>query len=342
MKMEAVQEHVKKIEIGGLQEHNNLAIAPLIGVDGVLEHIVLLDALEQNLEIREKGGGDVPRLFATNRTGKNVLAIAGEYLIGGMQNRTIMRNIYFDKEFEGEIPVRCVQHGRWSYGREPVSSEPGVFDESRGSRRDSSVFRRAGHAPLCAFVAESQGATWNAIENILCCEGVRSGSGDLHEVYREKSADFDNYKEKFPVVDNQVGNIAVISRNGDKTFVLDLFDRHEILKKHHGNLVSSYALEAGLKSKEKVEVNQQEVRGFLDSVDSCDFQEQRPVSIGEDYKISGAGLQGSVLLYNNSLAYMNFFNKRTNPGNPGNSVRIPSIREQADSSRFSAGFYRPI
>src|SRR4030042_46804 len=119
-----------------------------------------------------------------------------------------------------------------------------------------------------SFAAQSQNETWNAIGEILCCEEVRSGSSDLHAVYTEKSQDFDKYKEKFPIVKNQVGNIAVISRNGNKTFVLDLFDRHGILDKHHGNLISSYALEAGLRARDKVDVSKQEVRGFLDSVDS--------------------------------------------------------------------------
>lgn len=360
--MKSVRDYVKNLQIGNIQTYKNMAIAPIIGKNSGLEHIALCDAIGSGFEIREKGSGSVPTLIAVNRTGKEVLAIAGEYIVGGKQNRTLVRNSYFSKDFEGELPVRCVQQGRWNYGDmgerprrprpiEPIRPEPFpgiprprepyIFEREGAQLEPHPMFRHAGHTPLCASLgARDQGETWGAIQCCFAEVGVKSVTSNLDEIYDKRSEDFENYKSNFPVVENQVGNVAVISKNGNKTLVLDIFDRPEIFQKYHGNLVSSYALEAGLRNG-SVQTNPQEVRGFLESVDSCRFNSQRPVSIGQDCKISGAGLQGSTLIHDNNLLYLNLFTRKQSEAEDG-----PVIRDSAEASgiltAYSTGFHRSL
>ena len=347
---------MKNLQIGNIQNYKNLAIAPVIGKNSGLEHIALCDALGSGFEIREKGSASVPTLLAVNRTGKEVLAIAGEYIVGGKQNRTLVRNSYFSKDFEGEMPVRCVQQGRWNYGDIrpeperprrpriphpfpgiPRPHEPYIFGREEHPSR--AVFRHAGHTPICASLrAKSQGETWNTISCLFAEVGVESVTSNLDEIYEKRNEDFENYKNNFPVIENQVGNVAVISKNGNKTLVLDIFDRSEIFQKYHGNLVSSYALEAGLRDGQ-VQTSEQEVRGFLESVDSCNFNKQQAVSLGQDYKISGAGLQGSTLINDNNLLYLNLFTRRQNLGEGSEDPVIRNSVEGSGSS-LSTGFHR--
>jgi len=372
--MRTVKKHLKGLEIGEIQNYRNLAIAPILGDDGPLEHITLANALSGGFEITEKGAGSVPVLFAVNRTGKNVIAVAGEYVKGGRQNRTLMRNVYFDKNFEGDLPVRCVQQGRWGYGEReepfisppivppipevtPWNEMPSIEEAQPGSipgrpgrpriprpgrprERPEPVFRHAGHAPVAALYASSQGETWNCIDEALSVCSVESSSKDLHAVFTERSEDFEQYKDHFPMVEDQVGNIAVIGKKDRKVFVIDLFDRNSIFSEYHGNLVSSYALEAGLRSKKGLTVNEDEVSIFLESVNSCDFEAQQPVSVGKDYKISGGNLKGSALLFDSNLAYLNLVDRPTlnpNPQRPGTSPVNSNPWESPGT-----GFYRTL
>lgn len=290
-----IKKYVEGLELGKLQVYKNLTIAPILGEDSDLEHIVLADAIKEGFEIREKGSATVPTLYAVNKTGKNVLAIAGEYVVGGKQNRTLDRNIYFDKNFEGDIPVRCIQQGRWG-------------SESIDLPRER-VFRSAGIAPLSvSMFARSQGETWNAISHFLADTDVRSASSDFNEIYRHRRQEFDKFRENFEQLDKQIGNVAIISKNGVKLYVLDLFDRQEILEKHYANLVNSYTLEAGLGQNSEVKVTKKEVKDFLDSLNSCNFSSRTPISLGEDYRISGK-LEGNALTYENVLVYMNLFTR---------------------------------
>jgi len=348
--MKSVRKYVKNLETGKVQTYKNLSIVPIIGIDSGLEHLAFSEALESGFEIKEKASGSVPKLLAYNKTGKEVLAIAGEYIVGGMQNRTLVRNSYFSKDFQGELPVRCVQRGRWSYGDErrprnpirfPSPVEPPLYPEVPISPTIPEIpfeqhlqpevfFRHAGQSPLRAcLAATSQHETWNAIDFILCDEGIKSASADLNEVYVGKKEKLRDYKNNFSVEKNQVGNLAVIFKNGKETLILDVFDRPDMFKKYHENLISSYALEAGLKSKEKANVSGGKVKKFLKSLDNCECESQEPVSLGKDYKISGDKLKGSALIYEDNLVYMNVFSRQEK-----------DFKISRDSLRFSTGFNR--
>ena len=343
--MENIKNNINDLEVGKIQTYKNLSIAPILGEDSPLEHIVLADALSAGFEITEKGGGSVPVLYVVNNTGENVLAIAGEYVKGGRQNRTITRNVYFDKEFEGDLPVKCVQEGRWDNGNDiPYIPTPSPWDPWRHPRPGPfgpthlPIFRCAGHAPISAAHADSQQETWSEIRNTLNCFNVSDSTKDLDAVYRKRKGEFDKYKENFPILDNQIGNIAVISKGNKEIFVLDLFDRNEILEKHHDNLVSSYALEAG-RSKNKGKINKNKVRRFLDSLSDCNFTKQKPVSIGTDYTIKGSGLIGSCLVYKGNIAYMNYLTKNK-PRQRATHLENPEDPFRFDGGDFTSGFHR--
>jgi hypothetical protein len=298
--MEEIIEYVKRLQIGEPDNRNNLAIFPILGQDSKLEHIVLSDAIKEGFVISEKGGGTVPILYSVNRTGKKVLAIAGEYVVGGRQNRTLTRSGYFESDFAGDLPVRCIQHGRWSYG-----AGMGIG----GGQEDRARFMAVGHAPISAYAASDQGETWRQVDMMLEESGVDNETRDLHAVYEEKKEEFEKYQDSFLIRDKQIGNLAIISKNDKKIFVVDLFDRHEILGKYHGNLVRSYALEAGLGETRDIETNLEEARSFLERLEACSFTPQKPIGTGRDYIIVGKEVEGNVLLANSVIAYMNLHSK---------------------------------
>jgi hypothetical protein len=112
-----VAEHVRSLAVGSVQVHGNVALAPILRPAGRLHHLVLEEALTQGLTLREKDQPTVPWLLARNESGKHVLALEGEYVRGGgLQNRAFVRTVYLAPGFEGAVPVRCIESGRWSPG----------------------------------------------------------------------------------------------------------------------------------------------------------------------------------------------------------------------------------
>lgn len=341
--MNKIIDSIKNLEVGEVQKHKNLAVVPLIGRDSDLDYLVLSDAINDGFEINERpndsGGPSVQNLYVANKTGKNVLSIAGEYVVGGGQNRTLTRNIYFDKQFEGVIPVTCIEQGRWNPGQAqplPDLEIPGrVPTPGEPQRVPAGVFASVGVIPRYMAKAE-QGAAWDFAEKALCSYRCSSLSSDLSEVYTQRENDFNEFKKNFSSLDGQVGAISIISKNGKRFFVTDVFDKNSTFNKYFDNLLKSYILESGLEDKSEISVSSQEAKGFLDSVDACEFRNVKPISLGDDIEIKRDNLKGSSLLFEENLLCLNLF---TPPEN------VPESRDPAFESipsRVRTGFGRTI
>ena len=117
--------------------------------------------------------GTVPTLVARNPTKFDYLLLAGQIVRGGKQNRGINADILIRANSSAEIPVTCVEQGRWSRtaqspfrhgGMEPLSVRSGKMREVHASRRSGTAVRA------------NQQAVWNEIasmEQSLGAETVR-------------------------------------------------------------------------------------------------------------------------------------------------------------------------
>lgn len=63
-----------------------------------------------------------PDLFLENISNHKIILLDGEELIGAKQNRILNTTVLVDKQTKLNIPVSCVEAGRWNY-----ESESNVF-----------------------------------------------------------------------------------------------------------------------------------------------------------------------------------------------------------------------
>ena len=78
-------------------------------------------------EINESGS--VPELRITNNLDERVLLIDGQELIGAKQNRILNTDVLVSAKKSLNLPVSCVEQGRWGYGtslRPPTPPPPGA------------------------------------------------------------------------------------------------------------------------------------------------------------------------------------------------------------------------
>jgi hypothetical protein len=77
--------------------------------------LVLDEAMKKKLvrihEVDE--GGSVNQLRLTNKAKEPVFLLAGEVILGGKQDRIIGRNTIIPAKTTLDVPVFCVEHGRW-------------------------------------------------------------------------------------------------------------------------------------------------------------------------------------------------------------------------------------
>jgi hypothetical protein len=108
-------------------KHANLAVFPVISTAKAgreTNYLVLDEGMEKHLvQVVEKGeGGDVNHLELRNTSDRPLFLMAGEVVIGGKQDRIIGKNTVVAPKTTEQVPVFCVEHGRWNGRKAEFSS----------------------------------------------------------------------------------------------------------------------------------------------------------------------------------------------------------------------------
>jgi hypothetical protein len=68
------------------------------------------------VRVREPNSGDIDRLVFANQGEEPVLVMAGDVVHGGMQDRVVQQTLLVAAGTAVQVPVRCVERGRWTGG----------------------------------------------------------------------------------------------------------------------------------------------------------------------------------------------------------------------------------
>lgn len=190
------------------------------------------------ITVEEASARSVPTISA--KTGAvPVLLLDGDTVVGGAQNRVINLSILLQATATTEIPVSCLERGRWNNGRRFVSARKVDY----GVRRmvASQVTQRALESQPMArhrFAAD-QGAIWHEIDAKQRRAARRSATSALHDVYVGEADSLAAMARAFPVPRGARGVAVGLY---DRLMGLDLFDSAETLEGQWGRLVESAVL----------------------------------------------------------------------------------------------------
>jgi hypothetical protein len=253
--------------------------------------------------------GSVPVLRFTNEGSQPVLMLDGEELVGCKQNRILNLSILAPSGEAIQIPVSCVEMGRWSSKSAHFShSERTMYMEIR-ARKVAQVTRSMRET---GDPHADQGDIWASISEKSRRMGSRSATQAMSGVFEERKDEIDRIRQAFAPLPNQVG--AVFAIRGRLAGV-EWFDMPGTLSKYMPAIVSGYALDAiddpaeellspaapepsGGAAEESTSQppSMEAVRALLARI-AASAPERRPgVGIGEDLRIDGDGLVGAVLV----------------------------------------------
>src|SRR3989344_3445270 len=288
--MNEIKNRINGLELGNAQQYKNMAVLPLIGKSSNLDYLVFSDALNSGLSVRETG--DVSTLHFTNKTGNEVLILQGEYVMGGKQNRMVATNVCMSKNFDGPVPVRCVEHFRWQ-------GDVGTRFRSVDTIATKKV----------AFAAAiGQQEVWDEVADLAQEHCVSAPTFDMGEVFQQKKSDTGEYSSRFNYINGSVGVVALINSGSRKIVGVDIFDKARTMEKHFNKIIQSYSLDA-IHQGNNAEVNERRIADFIDNIENCSFVERKAVSLGRDYKIEGDKIECFALVYDDNALYTTFTNR---------------------------------
>ncbi len=296
--------------IGQPQTHANMTVYPLRVKNGHKRNYQTLDeAMQaQTIEVLEVSeGGSVPNLKVRNTGALPVLLVVGEELIGARQNRVLNTSLLVPAQKEIEVPVSCVERGRWAYNSR-------AFDTSTTSShfklRKAQVEKVTDNLRNRAVYDADQSAVWQEIDRKIHTTGSFSRTAALHDVYNQTEDDLKNYLAAFPPPDAEG---VIVTINGQIAGA-DLFDHSDTLRVLWPKLLRSYALDA-LERRSSSEAAPEaaqppdDVKQFLAAVQTAKDEHYDSVGLGEDVRLSNDHVTGSSLLWGDRVIHASLFNK---------------------------------
>ena len=188
----------------------SLTLTPILAnAPGADEKLLVLDeAMPKKLvRIHEVDGGDVNNLRLTNRSDQPLFLLAGEVIIGGKQDRIIGSNTIVPPKKTQDVPVFCVEHGRWdnsskefttanalAHGRlrgranfdtqSDVWQEVAAKNEQRNTKSKSDTYRH-----VAAQQANGTLANWEKQVNTALAKLPAASKGKLVRSYITEAID---------------------------------------------------------------------------------------------------------------------------------------------------------
>jgi len=333
--MSIISDTLNALETGEPISFQNMEMIPLIARGGSrLDYLTLDEALQSNsarvTEISD--GGNVPELAFLNDGEKSVLLMDGEELVGAKQNRILNLSILAPAGETITIPVSCVEAGRWSYSSDRFSS--GFQTQYPSARADKSV-SVSGNMRDHKSRRSNQSEIWHDISAKSARMSARSATEAMSEIYEKRSAELDQFVDRFKPVDGQCGFVFIIS---GAVAGLDLFDNPETLIKLMPKLVRSYALDALDVHRDRLysenDHSTVSAGSFLGAAKNAPIEAFPAVGAGEDYRTMNGSISGGALVVDGTVIHLGIF-PVARTGTKGPRSRGSAIARASRPSRFS-------
>lgn len=317
--MTVINNALNNISMGEAQRFENLEITPLLApVPGTADYLTLTEAQALGLAVvtEVSESGSVPTLLLENNADKAVFLLDGEELVGAKQNRILNLSLLVPPRTKLEIPVSCVEQGRWSHrSREFAATERAHFSRGRARKaaRVSENLREGGYRD------SNQGEVWDDIAFKMSNMDVDSHTGAIADAYEHFSGSVDEYVNAFQAAETQVGACFII--NG-KIRGLELFDVSDICGKLMPKLIRSYALDAIEERHAEAASSVRGVQDFLQAVAVAPADSFEALGEGEDLRIRSNTIAGGALAARERVIHLCAFSQESEAGSLDRSGRM--------------------
>jgi hypothetical protein len=309
------------LQVGPRTTFKKLTVFPLLKATAVTPaYLTLAEALAEGLlRVTEVSrSGSVPELHVVNRSDRPVFLLDGEELIGAKQNRVVNLSILVPAKTELNIPVSCVEMGRWAYRTPEFGASPqAMYATGRAHKLERVTASLRGGART-----GDQGEVWAGIAERSAMMDVASLTRAMSDVYDQYAKSIDEYVAAFQASDDQVGALFAI---GPRIYGFELFDAPATMRAYLEKLVRSYALDAlGMRDVAEEPPAIESAQQLLESAAQAPSETYPALGLGVDVRVREEKVVGAGLLWQEHLVHLNAFTEAT-------AYRAPRQRPEAES-----------
>jgi hypothetical protein len=253
------------------------------------------------LEVREVSQvGSVNHLFVLNRSDFLVFLMDGDVLMGAKQNRVVNTSVLLAPHSKTEVPVSCVEHGRWSPGAGRFQgadfSAPASLRAEKARQVRASLKDKRGHMA-------DQGEIWNSVEKLHVKFMISSATGSLSDVYEQEGVE--DFAAKFAPGEHANG-VALFT--GGEILSIDLFNCREVFREYFPKILRGAGADLPVGEGTQKSLTQEEASfralDFLDQFEQLDLEEFPGVGVGVEKRFDRAPFAGFELRHQNVMVHL--------------------------------------
>ncbi len=293
---------LNEIRIGEAKENGFVKIYPLFCDEDEIECVSLDDSIKRRYAVIKEidAVGSVPEITFVNKSDMKIFIWEGEEFIGAKQNRSPNVSILIDKKTAANIPVTCIEQGRWEYKSQKFKTSKSTMPNNLRRFKNASVTVGLNHSER---YLSDQYEVWKEIENYMKEAKAESKTMDLNEIVEKDEKKWNERIKDFPVEKGQKGFIVFID---DYIVGAEYLSNAKTFKKLYSKMLSSYLAEA--KTLEK-KIKKNDIRFTIkpeDFIKELYNYKTKPFdspSIGKDLRFGNKTTGGYALVDDDKLIY---------------------------------------
>ncbi len=254
------------------------------------------------------GGGSVNTIAVVNHSPHFVFLMDGDILAGAKQNRVINTSVLLAPASKTEVPVSCVEAGRWQHAS---SAFRGTDYTAPSAMRAQKADHVRTHLRTRNSFEADQRTIWQSVHDYQTLFRVASSTSNLSDVYDQREREFTGLLSAF-TVDPQANGLAVFF--GKQLAGIDIFNRKDVYAEYFPKLLRGAAMEAGTHHARPVHLGEAEARyrtlEALDMLEVLEREERPGVGTGRDRRFDGDAIAGFELMYEHHLIHAGVFAKK--------------------------------
>ncbi len=289
----------------------NAAIGAPITRIGVSFFPLYLPGLSSDLQILdgsvvsviERPSASVPEVIVENSSESPALVTAGSLIQGGQQNRTLNVSVLVPPRSMLDVPVSCVEAGRWSGNHGFTTGEYTAPRRVRRAMQQSIAesLRQRGERRA------DQGVVWSQVASELNRYGVRSETTDV-SVLREAidaSAPRRRALEELISRGPLAQQCGVVVCHGSRVVAAEVFISPALLERSWASLITSHLLEGTSRHRSRPSATRalRFVRGFA----RADSLRSSAVGLGEELHVDTDSITGQALVLDGAVVHASMF-----------------------------------
>lgn len=261
-------------------------------------------ARPEDIQITEQGSAEVPTITVTNPGTRPTLLVEGETVTGGQQNRVLNVSVLVPGGATINVPVSCVEAGRWEGGRSQFQRGR-TFAPRRVRRVKTATVNESIRLDDSKF--SDQGAVWGTIDYELDRLNIHSATRALHasEILIEADVRLGEAVQQLIEVGPLPGQCGIVIGHGKRIVSVEVFATPELLAANWEALVRAAVLDAP----QRVEGRPSATRAlrFVNRLATAEGTRSPGVGLGEEFHMRTNRLVGQALTLNGVVVHASAF-----------------------------------